>query len=210
MSAPTHYDVLGVARDAPPAALRSAYLAASRAHHPDLSIADDAHDRMKAINHAYAVLRDPVQRAAYDRRLPRAKEQHPQSTARRPQPHQPAQKPNSRGSMSFGQGERVDAVNDWARRNPPRPAPARTYTGDASRDWYGYLGIRASATRDEVLAAIRRKKDEIFGAPVTATAFAAQRKELQDATGALVDPAARAGYDAARTKYRQGASTRRS
>jgi hypothetical protein len=63
---PSHYDVLGVPADATQAEVRAAYRAAARDHHPDAG-GDAA--RMRALNVAWAVLGDPVRRAAYDRTL---------------------------------------------------------------------------------------------------------------------------------------------
>jgi curved DNA-binding protein CbpA len=64
--APTHYEVLGVARSASTEQVRAAYRAAARDHHPDAG-GDPA--RMRAVNAAWTVLGDPVRRAAYDRQL---------------------------------------------------------------------------------------------------------------------------------------------
>jgi DnaJ domain len=65
---PSHYDVLGVPASATQAEVRAAYRAAARDHHPDTG--GDA-GRMRALNVAWAVLGDPVRRAAYDRALAR-------------------------------------------------------------------------------------------------------------------------------------------
>jgi DnaJ domain len=63
---PSHYDVLGVPTSATHAEVRAAYRAAARDHHPD---AGGDPGRMRALNVAWAVLGDPVRRAAYDRVL---------------------------------------------------------------------------------------------------------------------------------------------
>jgi hypothetical protein len=63
----THYDVLGVAPTAPMAEVRQAYVRLARRHHPDLEHGDD--EAMRAINDAWAILRDPERRARYDRGL---------------------------------------------------------------------------------------------------------------------------------------------
>jgi hypothetical protein len=63
---PTHYEVLGVPSTATQAEVRAAYRAAARNHHPD---AGGDPGRMRALNLAWAVLGDPVRRAAYDRAL---------------------------------------------------------------------------------------------------------------------------------------------
>lgn len=77
------YEVLGVPRDADAVALRRAYLAAARAHHPDFHAGADAAERassakrMQEINEAWAVLGDPARRAEYDRRQPGARSRPP-------------------------------------------------------------------------------------------------------------------------------------
>jgi curved DNA-binding protein CbpA len=60
----THYDVLGVPRSAPTSEVRRAYVALARQHHPDRDGGDAA--AMRAINDAWATLRDPGRRASYD------------------------------------------------------------------------------------------------------------------------------------------------
>lgn len=63
----THYEVLGVATDACPDALRRAYRRAAQRHHPDRSPGDpSAQQRMAHINEAYAVLSHPQRRESYD------------------------------------------------------------------------------------------------------------------------------------------------
>ena len=64
---PTHYEVLGVAVDAPAETLRKAYRRAAQRHHPDRSPGDPAaQERMAHINEAYAVLSHPRRRESYD------------------------------------------------------------------------------------------------------------------------------------------------
>lgn len=60
----SHYDVLGVAPADDEVRLRQAYVALARRYHPDRAGGDAA--RMRAVNEAWAVLGDPVRRAAYD------------------------------------------------------------------------------------------------------------------------------------------------
>ncbi len=62
------YEVLGVARDADDATLKSAFRKLAMEHHPDKNGGcPDATARFKEINEAYSVLSDPQKRAAYDR-----------------------------------------------------------------------------------------------------------------------------------------------
>ncbi|WP_343347739.1 DnaJ domain-containing protein [Sphingomicrobium sp. XHP0239] len=60
-----HYALIGIARDADAATIRSAYRRAMRSAHPDVARDDGA--RAQALNHAFAVLSNEETRAAYDR-----------------------------------------------------------------------------------------------------------------------------------------------
>ena len=61
-----YYEVMGVARDATPDQIKRAYRQLARKHHPDVNKAKDAEVRFKELGEAYAVLKDPEKRAAYD------------------------------------------------------------------------------------------------------------------------------------------------
>jgi DnaJ-class molecular chaperone len=66
------YGVLGVARHADAAKIKSEFRTLAKGCHPDLHPGNArAEQRFKEIHQAYAVLRDPVARAAYDRELAR-------------------------------------------------------------------------------------------------------------------------------------------
>lgn len=61
------YAVLGVPRDADADAVKKAFRALAKAHHPDRNPGDpDAERRFKEINRAFEVLSDPERRAAFD------------------------------------------------------------------------------------------------------------------------------------------------
>jgi molecular chaperone DnaJ len=62
-----YYEVLGVQRNATADDLKSAFRNLAREVHPDVNKSQDAEERFKQINEAYAVLSDPDKRAAYDR-----------------------------------------------------------------------------------------------------------------------------------------------
>lgn len=66
---PDYYSVLGVARSADAAEIKRAYREQALRHHPDKNPdrLEEATERFKLIGEAYSVLRDPQQRAAYDR-----------------------------------------------------------------------------------------------------------------------------------------------
>jgi DnaJ-domain-containing protein 1 len=64
--APTLYAVLGVKRNVPGADLKKAYRRAARQWHPDVCNDPDAGEQFRKIDHAYKVLKDPLDRRKYD------------------------------------------------------------------------------------------------------------------------------------------------
>lgn len=62
-----YYDVLGVERSASESDLKNAFRRLARKYHPDRSTEEDAEDRFKELQEAYAVLSDQQKRAQYDR-----------------------------------------------------------------------------------------------------------------------------------------------
>ncbi len=63
-----YYATLGVPPEAGKAAIRAAYRDLMRRYHPDVNASVDAERRAKAINEAFACLRDERRRANYDER----------------------------------------------------------------------------------------------------------------------------------------------
>lgn len=62
------YEVLGIARDAAPEAIKKAYRAMARKFHPDVNPGDkSAEAKFKEVQEAYDVLSDQEKRARYDR-----------------------------------------------------------------------------------------------------------------------------------------------
>jgi len=61
-----YYAILGVPRSATQDEIKRAYRKLARKHHPDVSKDADAEARFKELGEAYAVLKDPEKRAAYD------------------------------------------------------------------------------------------------------------------------------------------------
>lgn len=62
-----YYAALGVPRDADADTIKKAYRKLARQHHPDVSKAPEAESRFKEVGEAYATLKDPEKRAAYDK-----------------------------------------------------------------------------------------------------------------------------------------------
>src|SRR5215472_10025828 len=63
------YEILQVDPRAEPEVLEAAFRRLARKYHPDVSRTSDSVERMKELNAAYEVLRDPAKRADYDRAL---------------------------------------------------------------------------------------------------------------------------------------------
>lgn len=61
-----HYATLGLTPRATQEQIKNAYRQLARKLHPDINKAPDATSRFSAIQHAYEVLADPMQRAEYD------------------------------------------------------------------------------------------------------------------------------------------------
>lgn len=61
-----YYSILGVKRKASQEEIKKAYRRLARKYHPDVSKESDAEKRFKEVGEAYAVLKDPEKRVAYD------------------------------------------------------------------------------------------------------------------------------------------------
>lgn len=64
-----YYDLLGVLPSASMVELKRAFRDKAKSHHPDLNPDEAAQVRFRAIQEAYNILRDPVERTFYDRGL---------------------------------------------------------------------------------------------------------------------------------------------
>lgn len=71
-SSTTHYNRLGVSRNASSAEIKSAFLRLTKEHHPDLSPASqsqEAHKKFMQIKEAYSVLINPAKLRVYDQQV---------------------------------------------------------------------------------------------------------------------------------------------
>ncbi len=188
---PDYYALLEVAPSASAEEVRSAYRRLARIHHPDTSGSPESIERMRQINEAWEVLRDPERRAAYDRTRPRpAPPRRVVRTVRRtPQPRRPGAAEPAAPPRGFEPAE-----------DAPRTGPV-SYTGDASIDWYGVLGVRPDTPRQQILKVLSRMAGELEGARISATEFTRRRQAMKDAWSVLGDPHLRAAYDRARKEH---------
>ncbi len=69
-----HYDVLGVAKTASQADIKTAYKKLAQKHHPDRP--SGSASVFKEINSAYQILKDPSKRAEYDNPQPQQHTAH--------------------------------------------------------------------------------------------------------------------------------------
>ena len=123
------YKTLQVDPQADPEIIRAAYRRLARMYHPDLTDDREAAQRMAAINRAWEVLGDPLERARYDRERASA----PETTARPrhtpgPTPPWPAAEPLTWGPAAGRDPAGTDRLRD---RGSPVDRPPET----VSRDW---------------------------------------------------------------------------
>lgn len=104
---PTLYAVLQVDRTAEPEVIEAAYRRLAQKYHPDVNPDRASAERMRQINAAYQVLRDPSRRATYDRGLAAA--HGPQLAAR---PARPVARPVG-PSRPAGPGRRAARPPWW-------------------------------------------------------------------------------------------------
>ncbi|KAJ7146853.1 DnaJ domain-containing protein [Mycena epipterygia] len=123
----THYDILGVRREATVDQIKTAFFALSKEHHPDVP-----HHKVKPefheITEAYNVLRDPVSRRAYDNTLPAAQghapstleSRHLMDTAAR---FRRASRPSPTSSSFTSRARATPHADPPFRRRPPSHTP---------------------------------------------------------------------------------------
>ena len=61
-----YYEILGVSPTSDRVVIKAAYKAMMLKYHPDTNKAQDASDKARELNEAYAILSDPLKRASYD------------------------------------------------------------------------------------------------------------------------------------------------
>ncbi|MBC5783483.1 DnaJ domain-containing protein [Ramlibacter sp. USB13] len=118
-----YYAALGVPRDADADAIKKAYRKLARQHHPDVSKDPQAEARFKEVAEAYATLKDPEKRAAYD-----ALGQRPGGEDFSPPPHWQREfgGGDAFGAAGFGDIDLSDLLDALSRRHGGGRASSRT------------------------------------------------------------------------------------
>lgn len=115
----THYDNLKVTRDAPVSVIKAAYKALCQTFHPDKFQGDneEAERIFKLVNASYAVLIDPVKRAAHNAWI---REQ--ENEAKQPEQAQPDETDNAT--------EQSDDQQQDTPQEPTQPPPSNTHNAE--------------------------------------------------------------------------------
>jgi curved DNA-binding protein CbpA len=153
------YLVLGIARDATDRVVREAYYERARRAHPDL-VGSHGLEAMTLLNEAWAILKDPKRRAAYD-----AAHGDPPTTPSPPGPAATTPRPGLK--RSAGQPEWTGAAG--------RP-PGRPWGGVLRFGIYAGWSVGEVARRDRGYLAWLRDRPE-------GQAFAAEIDQLLDPRG---------------------------
>lgn len=156
----THYDNLGVARNAQPEVIKAAYKALAQKYHPDRNPNNpDAERIMKIINTAYRVLIDPVLRAEHDAWIvkqeqeQKRQQQHTQSSQSKNQSthhtqsstQQPSYQSNTRNERDDKYDKRSDSSyhDNYDTYNNPNSEMAKFLYGRMRRTTYAVWFIPA-------------------------------------------------------------------
>ncbi|GIW14429.1 MAG: hypothetical protein KatS3mg063_0282 [Tepidiforma sp.] len=195
-----YYAELEVSATASFEEVRAAYRRLARAHHPDVNPSAQAAERMRRINEAWEVLRDPVRRAEYDRTRPAgAARAFAGSRAGRGGTATGQGRPRARPTGSARPASRPRPAEPPPQDRPPEPGAGPRI--DGSVDWYAFLGVPPGASREAIRKAIASLADELLGGDVSGERLTRQRQRLREAWAILSDSRWRAAYDRARAEH---------
>lgn len=207
---PDWYAILALTPEADDAAIKAAHRRLAREVHPDVNDANDAHERMSALNRARDILLDPAQRAAFDRtRVGSRATAAPAAGMRRAPSAQGAGRGTS-GRMRF-----TFDTDSPIRPDPPEPAAGETPAqaarwrfdvrgGHDQEDWYAFLGLGPWATEDEIMAAIRGLVGQSTAVSLSPEQRVDRQAKLRMAWEVLGKRPNRAAYDRSRPAWSPG------
>ena len=114
----THYEIIGVSREATPDEIKAAFRAQAQIHHPDAGGDTEA---FAAISVAHDVLADPVRRSDYDATLPshgaaRSASGRSRMPARKARPPISAQPSTSYASSASTMACAASTIRIWCAR----------------------------------------------------------------------------------------------
>jgi DnaJ domain len=120
--APDPYKILQVDPEAEDEVIQAAYRRLAQKYHPDLSVGQEAMDRMVAINAAWETIGDPKRRASFDRANRTARAAAAPPAAPPSSSAAPTTRPESGRTHTPGAG----SSNPDQARHEPHPAPSGT------------------------------------------------------------------------------------
>lgn len=170
----SHYDVLGVAKDADQPTIKAAFRSLSKATHPD---AGGNATLFSAVNEAYRVLSDPTARAVYDYDLRQGG--RAQATYDEPTTAEPTTRSYDRASSQPGGDPAANSAASTGRG----PAGARGYAGARPADAPAPGGPRS---RTPQVTPAQRRRLRLGGLAVVAVACVGALGRLTGATAAVL------------------------
>lgn len=161
------YKVLAVDPSADPEVIAAAYRALSKKFHPDVNKAPDAEGRMRELNRAYDMLKDPAQRKQVDADLARSSGSGSGST-----------------SSSGSYRDRARAAGYSPTGSQPRPSTGSTASSQGSGPDWSSFGDQFRKGAENLYNNVRNVVDDIKPNPPTDRTLYLLQKRLEDtATG---------------------------
>lgn len=151
------YKVLAVDPSADPEVIGAAYRALSKKFHPDVNKAPDAEARMRELNRAYDILKDPAQRSQVDADMARASSSNS----------------GSNRSSSGGYG------SSSSRKARPSPSTGPSQPNSSGPDWSGF-GDQLRKGAENLYNNVRNVVDDIKPNPPTEKTLYLLQKRLED------------------------------
>jgi len=185
-----HYDVLGVDPSCTDDEIKAAFRRLAKECHPDKTEDTAAHERMRQATGAWSVLRDPKQRAAYDRQLRREGGRKQRAASRKDKPK--AQAPCSAcGEPSFPGASmcwRCLLREDEQRRDDKRREEEASQAAEAQRQRDEEARLRDERARKRA-EEVRKLRNE------TLRAAQGRAHDLNDQEKRAKEAASVHGYD---------------